>query len=71
MLFRSDVVSVEAEEKSWGSVLVLKLRNNSKVVKYHVSIVRDWVSYPVKAPMTFLKINWSPVIQYIKLEMKR
>ena len=67
----AEIVDVESEEKSWGSVLVLKLRNEDKVVKYHLSIVRDWVSYPIKSPMTFLKINWLPVVQYIKSEMKR
>ena len=67
----AEIVDVESEEKSWGSVLVLKLRNEDKVVKYHLSIVRDWVSYPIKSPMTFLKINWLPVVQYVRSEMKR
>ncbi|MBM3904650.1 MAG: hypothetical protein FJ357_05920 [Thaumarchaeota archaeon] len=62
----SDVISVDAEEKTWGSILVLKLRDEEKERKFHLSIVRDWVSYPVKAPMNYLKVNWTPVVQYIK-----
>ncbi|MBM3906228.1 MAG: hypothetical protein FJ354_06085 [Thaumarchaeota archaeon] len=65
-----DVISVNTEEKAWGSILVLKLRDGEKERKFHLSIVRDWVSYPVKAPMNFLKINWVPIVQYIKSRME-
>ena len=65
----SDIVDVSTEEKVWGTVLVLKLLDGEKEKKFHLSIVKDWVSYPVKSPMNFLKPNWSPVVEYIKSRM--
>jgi hypothetical protein len=67
----SDVVDISSEEKVWGSVLVLKLRDGGKEKKFHLSIVKDWVSYPVKSPMNFLKPDWSPLIEYIRLRMSQ
>lgn len=61
-----DIVSVEAEEKAWGSVLKLKIKHEGKEKKIHLSIVKDWVAYPIKDPMKFLKVNWAPIIAYIK-----
>jgi hypothetical protein len=61
-----DIVDVEAEEKVWGSVLKLKIRNGDKERKFHLSVVKDWVSYPIKDPVKFLKVNWAPIVEYIK-----
>jgi hypothetical protein len=66
----SDVIQAETEEKPWGSILVLKLRDGEKEKKFHLSIVRDWVSYPAKAPMNFLRPNWTPIVEYIKDRME-
>lgn len=60
-----DIVGVESEEKSWGSLLHMKIRKNNKERKYQLSIVKDWVKYPVKDPMKFLKIDWIPIIEFI------
>jgi len=60
-----DVISVESEEKNWGSVLKIKLRKNNKEKKYQLAIVKDWVTYPVKDPVKFLKINWIPIVEFI------
>lgn len=60
-----DVISVEPEEKSWGSLLHMRIRKDSKEKKYQLSIVKDWVKYPVKDPMKFLKINWAPIVEFI------
>jgi hypothetical protein len=65
-----DVIDVSSEEKTWGSVLVLVLRDGEKERKFHLSIVKDWVSYPAKAPMNYLRINWIPVVQYIKSRLE-
>ena len=65
-----DVISVESEEKTWGSVLKIKLRKDGKEKSYQLSVVKDWVTYPVKDPVKFLKINWMPVIEYIKQRIK-
>jgi hypothetical protein len=60
-----DVIGVESEEKSWGSLLYMKIRKDGKEKKYQLSIVKDWVKYPVKDPMKFLKINWAPIVEFI------
>lgn len=61
-----DITDIEAEEKIWGSVLKLKIKRGDKEKKIHLSIVKDWVGYPIKDPMKFLKVNWAPIIAYIK-----
>lgn len=60
-----DVISVESEEKNWGSILKIRLRKNNKEKKYQLTIVKDWVTYPVKDPVKFLKINWVPIVEFI------
>lgn len=61
-----DVISVESEEKVWGSVLKLKLRDGEKERKFQLSIVKDWVTYPMRDPTKFLKVDWSPVVEIIQ-----
>lgn len=61
-----DVVNVETEEKTWGSVLKLKIRDADKEKNFELSIVKDWVSYPIKDPVKFLKVDWKPIVEYIK-----
>jgi hypothetical protein len=61
-----DVIYVGTEEKVWGTVMTLKVRDGDKEKKIQLSIVRDWVTYPIKDPVKFLKVDWTPVISYIK-----
>jgi hypothetical protein len=61
-----DIISAEAEEKVWGSVLKLKIKDDSKERNLQLAIVKDWVSYPVKDPIKFLKVDWTPVVEYLK-----
>lgn len=61
-----DVISVDTEEKVWGTVLKLQIRDQEKEKKLQLSIVKDWVSYPVKDPVKFMKVDWSPIVEYIK-----
>lgn len=65
----SDVIEVSTEEKAWGTILFLKLQDGERERKFHLSIVKDWVTYPAKAPMNFLRVDWTPVVQYIKSRM--
>ncbi|HXG14218.1 MAG TPA: hypothetical protein VNK25_03710 [Candidatus Nitrosotenuis sp.] len=60
------VVDVESQEKTWGTVLILKLKTPEKEKRFQLSIVRDWVTYPVKDAVKFLKVDWTPVVTYIK-----
>lgn len=66
-----DVIGVESEEKTWGSVLKVKLKKDGKEKNYQLSVVKDWVTYPVKDPVKFLKINWSPVVEFINKQRIR
>lgn len=61
-----DITSVEAEEKAWGSVLKLKIKTDVKEKTLQLSIVKDWVTYPIKDPTKFLKVDWTPIVEYIK-----
>ena len=67
MVFTFDnIIDVSSEEKTWGSVLLLKLRDGEKERKFELSIAKDWVTYPVRDPVKFLKVSWAPIINYIK-----
>ncbi|HXV51334.1 MAG TPA: hypothetical protein VD689_04330 [Nitrosopumilaceae archaeon] len=61
-----DIVDAEAEEKVWGGVLKLKIRQGGKEKKIHLSIAKDWVAYPIRDPVKFLKVDWTPIVEYIK-----
>ena len=37
-----------------------------KTKEYQYSIVRDWVQYPLKDPIKYMKVDWSGFIQYVK-----
>lgn len=66
-----DVISVESEEKNWGNILKLKLRKGDKEKNYQLSIVKDWVTYPVKDPTKFLKVNWAPIVEFINKQRSK
>jgi hypothetical protein len=61
-----DILKIEHEEKPWGSALNLEYNKNGKEEKFQFSVVQDWVKYPAKNPMKYLKVDWEPFIQYIK-----
>ena len=62
----NNILDVEVEEKQWGSLLKTKVVEDEKTKEYQYSIVRDWVQYPLKDPTSFLKVNWQPVVEFIK-----
>jgi hypothetical protein len=61
-----DVTEIGTEERPWGTVLTLKIKVNDKEKKIQLSIVRDWVTYPIKDPTKFLRVDWTPIVTYIK-----
>lgn len=65
-----NILSIDSEEKTWGSVLNIELNEGDKRKKYQFSIVLDWVKYPAKDPTKFLKVDWSPFVQYVKDRQK-
>ncbi|MEX0657185.1 MAG: hypothetical protein WD154_06540 [Nitrosopumilaceae archaeon] len=65
-----NILSIDSKEKSWGGVLNIELNENGERKKYQFSIVLDWVKYPAKDPTKFMKVDWSPLVQYIKERQK-
>ena len=62
----NNILEIGVEEKQWGSLLKTKVIDGEKTKEYQYSIVRDWVQYPLKDPTSFLKVNWQPVVEFIK-----
>ena len=62
----NDILNIDIEEKVWGSALILEILVDDKKKKYQFSVVQDWVKYPIKAPMKFMKVDWSRFVKYIK-----
>lgn len=60
-----DIIEIKAEEKEWGSALLLDLMVDGKKKTFQFSIVQDWVKYPVKSPMKYMKVDWEPIVKYI------
>ncbi|MCZ6583026.1 MAG: hypothetical protein O6761_07650 [Thaumarchaeota archaeon] len=64
------ILDISSEEKSWGSVLKLEINMGETTKKYQFSIVQDWVKYPIKDPTKYMKVDWSPFVDYIKDRQK-
>ncbi len=65
-----DILKINFEEKAWGDVLILEIIQGEKKQKYQFSVVQDWVKYPIKDPQKYMKVDWDPLIQYIKDRQK-
>ena len=61
-----NILEIEEEEKTWGSVLKIKAIENEKKKSYEFSIVQDWVKYPIKDPTKYLNVDWKPCVEFIK-----
>lgn len=64
------ILNVSSEEKSWGGVLNLEISMGDKTKKYQFSIVSGWVRYPAKDPIKYVKVDWTPFVDYIKSRQK-
>ena len=65
-----DILNIGYEEKVWGGVLNLEFIKDGKKEKYQFSVVQDWVKYPKKEPMKYIKVDWSELVQYVKDRQK-
>ena len=65
-----DIDKISFEEKTWGSVLYLEYEKEGKKENYQYAIAQDWVKYPMKEPTKYMKVNWTPFVQYIKERQK-
>lgn len=61
-----DITKISHKEEPWGSVLNLEYTKNGQKEKFQFSVVQSWVKYPAKDPQKYLKVDWGPVVQYIK-----
>ncbi len=61
-----NILKINYEEKAWGDVLNLEIKQGEKNQKYQFSVVQDWVKYPIKDPQKYMKVDWSSLVQYIK-----
>ena len=61
-----NILEIEEEEKTWGSVLKIEAVEKGKKKNYEFSIVQDWVKYPIKDPTKYLSVNWKPCVEFIK-----
>lgn len=66
----NNISNITFEEKEWGSSLILEYKKNNKQEKYQYSIAQDWVKYPAKEPTKYMKVDWTPFVQYIKDRQK-
>jgi len=61
-----DISKIQYEEKIWGSVLNLEYEKDGKQEKFQFAVAQDWVKYPAKDPTKYMKVDWEPIVQYIK-----
>ena len=62
----NNILSIEAKEKVWATVLFLDVVDGGNEKKFQFSVVQDWVKYPLSAPTKFLKVDWSRFVKYVK-----
>ena len=62
----NNILYIKAKETVWGSLLHLDIIEGGKEKKLQFSVVQDWVKYPLSAPMKYLKVDWSGLVNYIK-----
>lgn len=61
-----DILSIDHEDRVWGSVLHMEYQKGGKTEKHQYSVVQDWVKYPAKDPTKFMRVDWGPFVKYIK-----
>ena len=65
-----DITKIEHKEEVWGSVLNIEYTKNGQEEKFQFSVVQGWVKYPAKDPLKYLRVDWEPLVQYIKDHQK-
>ena len=62
----NEIVKNEQEKKRWGTILRLKFTVNRDTKKYKFVVVKGWVKYPLKDPVSFQHLDWGPIIALLK-----
>ena len=63
----SQIMDITSEEKGWGTLLKVKVNLGDKSKIHKFSIVKGWVKYPAKDPLGFQKMDWTPLINLVKM----
>ena len=61
-----NILEISSEKKEWANVMHMKFLLDGEEKDYQFSIVLDWVKYPIKDPMKYLKVDWEPFIEFVK-----
>ena len=61
-----NILEISSEKKEWGNVMHMRFLDDGEEKDYQFSIVLDWVKYPIKDPMKYLKVDWEPFIEFIR-----
>jgi hypothetical protein len=62
----NEIIKIEQEKKRWGTLLRLKFTVNRDTKKYKFVVVKGWVKYPLKDPVSFQHLDWGPIIALLK-----
>jgi len=65
-----DITKIGHKEEVWGSVLNIEYTKIGQKEKFQFSVVQGWVKYPTKDPQKYLRVDWEPLVQYIKDHQK-
>jgi hypothetical protein len=64
------ILDITSEVKRWGTLLKVKVKMVDKSKIYKFSIVKSWVKYPAKDPIEFQRVDWKPLITFLKLQYR-
>lgn len=62
----SKIINIGQDKKRWGTVLKVKFAESEETKGYKFMVVKGWVKYPVKDPVSFQQLDWDPVIALIQ-----
>lgn len=62
----SRIVKIRQEKKRWGTVLRLKFAEREFMKGYKFMVVKGWVKYPLKDPVSFQHLDWEPIVSLMK-----
>jgi hypothetical protein len=62
----NQILDITSEKKRWATLLMVKINLGLRSKNYKFSIVRGWVKYPLKDPIEFQRVDWLPLISFIK-----
>lgn len=62
----SRIVKIGQEKKRWGTLLRLKFVERESTKGYKFMVVKGWVKYPLKDPVSFQQLDWEPIVSLMK-----